>query len=301
MAKIEEELNTVRDFLRWGVSRFNKEDLSYGYGIENAFEEACYLVIETLDLPIDKLEIFLDAKLSENEKEKIVDIIEKRIKTRKPAPYLTNKIYIDKRSFYIDERVNVPRLFLGELLMSDLIGGSEFNLIDNVGEVKSVLDLCCGSAFLSVIAADVFPEAKIDSVDISKDALDVARINIKKFKLENRINFYQGDLFDPIADNKYDLIISNPPYLNAEDLRHMPSEYLHEPKRAIDSGVDGVSVIKNIIEKASKHLNNKGMLLCEVGNARKAIEKEYPCTKFMWFDVENPKNHAFWLRYEDVI
>lgn len=301
MVNITEELVTIRDYIRHGVSKFNKEDLCYGHGTDNAFDEAVYLIIDLLDLPIEELEFFLDAKLTEAEREQVIDIIDKRIKTRKPTPYLTNKICIKDHCFFVDERVNIPRVFLGELLMSDLVGGKEFNLIDEPREVKSVLDLCSGSSFLSIIASEVFPESKVDCVDISKDALDVARINIKDYRLENRISLHQGDLYDAVEGKRFDLIVANPPYLSSGDLRHMPSEYSHEPKRAIDAGADGIAIIKRIIDNASDYLTDNGMLLCEVGTAKAELEKAYPHLDFMWFDIEHSDHHAFWLTYDELL
>lgn len=301
MVNVIEELATIRDYVRHGVSKFNKENLSYSHGTDNAFDEAVYLIFDLLDLPIEKLETFLDANLTELERESVVDIIDKRIKTRKPTPYLTNKLYIKEHCFFVDERVNIPRTFLAELLMSDLIGGKDFNLIDEPREIKSVLDLCSGSSFLSIIASEIFPDAKIDCVDVSKDALEVAKVNLKNYKLENRITLNQGDLYEPVQGKKYDLIVANPPFLSSSDLRYMPSEYSHEPKRAIEAGAEGITIIKHIIDNASDYLTENGMLLCEVGTAKEELEKAYPGLDFMWFDVEHNKHHAFWLTYDELL
>jgi len=301
MIKKIEGLTTIRDYIRYAVSKFNKAKLSYSNFGYNAMNEASYLITEMLDLPADKLELFLDAKLTEEEIEKVVDIIDKRIKTRKPAAYLTNKANVQGYSIYVDERVNLPRPFLAELMLSDIIGGSEFNLIDEPKAVKSVLDLCCGSAFLSIIAADVFPNAEIHAVDVSKDALEVAKMNIKDFGLENRITLHEGDLFDSVEDEKFDLILSNPPYLSEDTIKAMPLEYAHEPKRALESGQDGIKIIRRIISTAGKHLNRNGMLLCEVGDSRESLIKAFPQLNFMWFDIENSPNNAFWLTQDELV
>ena len=301
MANVIEDLTTIRDYIRHGVSKFNKTNLSYGHGTDNAFDEAIYLVMEILDLPIEALDFFLDAKLSEGEREQIIEIIDRRIKTRKPAPYLTNKIFVQDYCFYVDERVNIPRSLLSELISSDLIGGKEFNLIDDPKDIKSVLDICCGSAFLSIIAANKFTNAKIDAIDISKDALEVAKINVKDYGMEDRVTLLEGDLFKPVANKKYDLILINAPYLSSEDIAKMPAEYAHEPKRAIESGADGLKLIKRIINSAADHLTENGMLLCDIGTARQNLEEAYPHLDFMWFDMEDSKNNAFWLTYEELL
>lgn len=301
MQKITDELVTVRDYIRYGVSKFNKANLFYGHGTDNAFDEAVYLVMEMLDLPIDGMEFSLDAKLTNVEREKLIDTIDRRIKTRKPAPYLTNKVYLDNYCFYVDERVNIPRLFLGEQILSNFESQQNFALSKSTNEIQSVLDLCAGAGVLSVVAAQAFPNAHIDAIDVSVDALEVAKINIKSYCLEDRVTLFEGDLFKPVAGKKYDLILSNPPYLSNENKASMPPEYSHEPKRAIDSGADGLKLIKRIINSAADYLEDNGMLICEVGNTKKDLEAVYPHLNFMWFDELEGQNSSFWLNRENLL
>lgn len=301
MQKITDELLTVRDYIRYGVSKFNKANLFYGHGTDNSFDEALYLVMEVLDLPLSEIEFCLDAKLTSPEKEKLVDIIDKRIKTRKPAPYLTNKIYIDDYCFYVDERVNIPREFLGDLLINGLPNEADFELPKKPEDIQNVLDLCTGSGFLSVMASKAFPNATIDAVDISPDALEVARINIKNYALEGRINIFEGDLFKPLVGKKYDLILSNTPFLSVENISQMPLEYAHEPKRAIDLGADGLKLVKRIINSAADYLEDGGMLVCEIGNTRKELESVYPHLKFGWISGLEADNGVFWLTKENML
>ncbi|MFH1158042.1 MAG: 50S ribosomal protein L3 N(5)-glutamine methyltransferase [Pseudomonadota bacterium] len=282
-----DELLTVRDFIRYGVSRFNEAGISYGHGTGNAYDEAVYLVLETLHLPVDQLEPYLDARLTGTECETVAGIIGKRIKTRKPAAYLTNKAYIQGIPFYVDERVIVPRSFLGELLCTDSIG------MDDPDAVKSVLDLCTGSGCLAVLAAHVFPNATVHATDISSDALDVAKRNVDDSCFKNRITLYKGDLFKPLRGNTYDLIIANPPYVDAAAMADLPPEYTHEPKLALAAGKDGLDIVRRILAQAFDYLSPKGMLLCEIGRGRELLESEYPHLDFLWLDTEESSGEVF--------
>lgn len=306
MEKAIDELVTIRDFMRYGVTRFNKAGISYvggmGGGFGNAFDEAVFLVMETLKLSVDDLESFVDARLTQAERLDVMDVIDRRIKTRKPSAYITNKIYIQDMPFYIDERVNIPRPLLGDLLMSELIGGEDAGLIDNPEEIENILDLCAGSGCFSIIAASVFSSAKIDAIDLSPEALEVAKRNVLDYHLQDRIELSEGDLFKPIKDKKYDLIMSSAPYLSSKNLEELPPEYAHEPRRAIGSGNDGLRIVKRIINSASDYLEDGGILLCEVGEgSREQLEAEYPHIEFMWIDVEGSNNEAFWLNREDLL
>lgn len=290
--KPENELKTVRDFIRYGVSCFNKADLSYGHGTDNAFDEAVYLVLETLRLPLDQLEPYLDARLTIAERKSVAAIIAKRVKTRKPAAYLTNRAYIQGLPFYVDERVIVPRSFIGELLCND------FTLVDNPA---TVLDLCTGSGCLAILAAHIFPEALVDAVDLSVDALTVAKINVAEHGCEDRIHLYKGDLFKPLKGKKYDLIISNPPYVDAEAMKELPAEYRHEPKMALASGDDGLDIVRRILAEASEYLLEGGGLICEIGRGRLLLEEEYPDLAFLWLDTEMSEGEVFWLTREQMV
>lgn len=291
-----DELLTVRDFIRYGVSRFNEAGLTYGHGTDNAFDEVVYLVLETLHLPIDQLEPYLEARLTAPERKAVAAILEKRVKTRKPAAYLTNKAYIQGIPFYVDERVIVPRSFIGEILCTE-----ELSLVENPLMVDSVLDLCTGSGCLAILAAHVFPNALVHAVDLSADALAVAKINVKNSGCEECITLFKGDLFKPLKGNTYDLIITNPPYVGAEAMSGLPPEYRHEPKMALASGKDGLDIVRRILKEAPDYLSPDGGLLCEIGRGRELLEAEYPHLEFLWIETEMSEDEVFWLTREQLV
>jgi ribosomal protein L3 glutamine methyltransferase len=288
-------LTTIRDYLRFAVSRFREAKLAHGHGASNALDEAAFLILETLNLPVDDINPWLDAKLLPGEREKLATIIEARVTTRKPAAYLTKKTYIHGVPFFVDERVIVPRSYIGELLFSGLFGGDGHNLIEDTQSVTSVLDLCTGSGCLAILAAGIFPNATIDAVELSADALDVARINVRDHDLEGRITLHKGDLFAPIENTKFDLIITNPPYVAEAEVAAFPKEYAHEPVMAHIGGRDGLDIIRRILAEAPNHLNKGGGLLCEIGTGREIIEREFPKLKFFWLDTEESTGEVFWL------
>ncbi len=290
-------LVTIRDYLRFAVSRFRAAKLEHGHGASNALDEAAFLILETLNLPVDDINPWLDAKLLPAEREKLAGIIEARITTRKPAAYLTKRTYIHGVPFYVDERVIVPRSYIGELLFSGLFGGDGHNLIKHPGKTGSVLDLCTGSGCLAILAAGIFPNASIDAVDLSADALAVARINVKDHDLEQRVTLHQGDLFAPLGKQKYDLILTNPPYVAAAEVAAFPKEYAHEPVMAHLGGTDGLDITRRILAEAPKHLNKGGGLLCEIGTGRDILEREFPKLKFFWLDTEESTGEVFWLTF----
>ena len=288
-------LTTTRDYLRYAVSRFREAKLAHGHGASNALDEAAFLILETLNLPVDDINPWLDAKLLPAEREKLARTIEARITTRKPAAYLTKKTYIHGVPFYVDERVIVPRSYIGELLFSGLFGGDGHNLIEDPKSVNSVLDLCTGSGCLAILAAGIFPNATIDAVELSADALDVARINVKDHDLEGRVTLHKGDLFAPLDKKKFDLIITNPPYVAEAEVAAFPKEYAHEPVMAHLGGRDGLDITRRILAEAPKHLNKGGGLLCEIGTGREILEREFPKLKFFWLDTEESTGEVFWL------
>jgi ribosomal protein L3 glutamine methyltransferase len=290
-------LTTIRDYLRFAVSRFREAKLAHGHGASNALDEAAFLILETLNLPVDDINPWLDAKLLPAEREKLVNIIDARITTRKPAAYLTKRTYIHGVPFYVDERVIVPRSYIGELLFSGLFGGDSHNLIEDPQSVNSVLDLCTGSGCLAILAAGIFPNATVDAVELSADALDVARINVKDYDLESRITLHQGDLFAPLGKKKFDLIITNPPYVAEAEVAAFPKEYAHEPVMAHFGGRDGLDITRRILAEAPKHLNKGGSLLCEIGTGREILESEYPNFNFFWLDTEESTGEVFWLTF----
>jgi len=290
-----ETLVTVRDFLRYAVSRFVEARVAFGHGASTAFDEAAYLVLEGLHLPIDELEPFLDAKLLPEERQRLAGLIEARVTTRKPLAYLLRRAYQQGIPLYVDERVIVPRSFIGELLYSDLFGGDDFALIEDTSSVESVLDLCTGSGALAILAANVFENAEIDAVDLSPDALDVARINVGDQDLADRIELYEGDLFGPVGERTYDLILTNPPYVDGIAMDELPPEYRHEPAMALGSGLDGLDIVRRILAEAPAHLNPGGGLLCEIGTGREILEAEFPDLEFLWLDTEESEGEVFWL------
>ncbi|HEX7110067.1 MAG TPA: 50S ribosomal protein L3 N(5)-glutamine methyltransferase [Aestuariivirga sp.] len=290
-------LTTIRDYLRFAVSHFREAKLAHGHGASSALDEAAFLILETLNLPVDDINPWLDAKLLPAEREKLANIIEARVTTRKPAAYLTKKTYIHGVPFYVDERVIVPRSYIGELLFSGLFGGDGHNLIEDTQSVTSVLDLCTGSGCLAILAARIFPNATIDAVELSADALDVARINVKDHDLEGRVTLHKGDLFAPIEKKKFDLIITNPPYVAEAEVAAFPKEYAHEPVMAHIGGQDGLDIARRILAEAPKHLNKGGGLLCEIGTGREILEREFPKLNFFWLDTEESSGEVFWLTF----
>lgn len=301
--RVAAELLTVRDYIRYAVSRFNRAGLVHGHGAVTAYDEAVFLVLETLKLPVDQLEPYLDARLMPGERHALAEIINQRVTSRKPAAYLTKRTYIQGVPFYIDERVIVPRSFIGELLFGELFGGEQdFTLVDDVTDVESVLDLCTGSGCLAILAASIFPLATVDAVDLSPDALEVAKINVADHGLEDRVKLYHGDLFKPLKGKKYDLIISNPPYVDAEAMENLPPEYQAEPTMAlVGGGADGMDIVHRILKEAPKYLTNDGGLLVEVGTGRAALEEAYPDADFLWLETELSFGEVFWITRQQLL
>ena len=294
------QLSTVRDFLRWALSEFRKSKLAHGHGTTSAIDEAAFLILETLNLPIDDINPWLDATLLPDERSAIAGIICKRIVTRMPAAYLMQRAYIHGVPFYVDERVIVPRSYIGELMFSGIFGGEDVSLIEDVSQVASVLDLCTGSGCLAILAAGIFPVAEIDAADLSEAALEVARINVTDHDYLNRINILQGDLFKAVEGGIYDLIIANPPYVAGPEVAAFPAEYGHEPIMAHIAGEDGLDIIRRIVDAAAEHLNPRGGLLCEVGTGRELLVAEYPHLDFLWLDTEEAQGEVFWITREQL-
>jgi ribosomal protein L3 glutamine methyltransferase len=289
------ELRTVLDLVRYAVTRFNEAKLVFVHGTTDPVAEAAFIVGEALHLPPDRLEWFAPARITARERARILDLIEARIATRKPAAYLLGRIYAAGVAFHVDERVIVPRSYLGELIAGDTFAGGEDGLAwKDPDEVARVLDLCTGSGALAVLAAMRFPDAEIDAVDISADALEVAARNVEEHGLGERITLRCGDLFAPVAGERYDLIISNPPYVDAEGMAALPPECRHEPALALDGGRDGIDVIARILAEAGRHLTEDGGLLCEVGRDRPVLEARYQLP-FLWLDTEESNGEVFWL------
>jgi ribosomal protein L3 glutamine methyltransferase len=297
------ELLTLLDFIRYAVTRFVEAKLAFAHGTTDPVAEAAFLVCETLHLHPDRFETFATARVTAAEAKAVLDVIGRRIATRKPAAYLVNKIYMRGLPFYVDERVIVPRSFIGELLDSHFSGhGDEddSSLIDDPAGIERVLDLCTGSGCLAILAARRFRNAAIDAVDISKDALDVAARNIADHGLQDRISLHRGDLFKAVGDQRYDLIISNPPYVDAQGMADLPRECRAEPKLAFDGGADGLDIIRRILQEVSRHLTPQGGLVCEIGRGREQLEAAFPELPLLWLDTEESDGEVFWIGAADL-
>jgi ribosomal protein L3 glutamine methyltransferase len=288
-------LLTVRDFLRYTVSSFGAAKLAHGHGATNALDEAAFIILESLKLPVQDINPWLDAKLLEPERQNIAKLIEARITTRKPAAYLLNKTYMQGVPFYVDERVIIPRSYIGELLASGLFENQALDL--DPANIHSILDLCTGSGCLAILAANYFDEAEIHGSDLSKDALEVAAINVKDHNLESRITLHNGSLFAPFGNQKFDLIISNPPYVAKAEVDAFPPEYAHEPVMAHLGGADGFDLVREIIRETPKHINKGGGLLCEIGTGADILAAEFPKLNFFWLDSEDAESEVFFLKF----
>lgn len=290
------ELTTLRDFLRFAVSRFQASGLAFGHGSASAWDEAAYLILHTLHLPIDRLEPFLDAKVTAPERLELLSILRRRVEDRLPAAYLTNEAWLGDYKFYVDQRVIVPRSFIAELLEEQLEPW-----LQEPEAVGQVLDLCTGSGCLAILAALVFPHAEVDAVDLSTDALAVAARNVADYHLDEHVHLIHSDAFAKLEGKKYDLIISNPPYVDAPSVRALPAEYLHEPALALGSGEDGLDLTRTILREAKRHLNPGGLLVVEIGHNRDALEAAFPNLPFTWLDTRAGDQYVFMLREEELV
>jgi ribosomal protein L3 glutamine methyltransferase len=282
------KLTTVRDLLRYAVSRFNAAKLFFGHGSNNALDEAAYLLLHTLHLPLDQLEPFLDAHLLANEVTAVLKVIEQRAAERLPAAYITNEAWLGSYRFYVDERVIVPRSFLAELIPDQFSPW-----IADPASITHILDLCTGSGCLPIMLADAFANAQVDAVDISADALAVARRNVGDYDLQDRITLIESDLYAKTPDKKYDLIVSNPPYVNSSAMSRLPEEYRREPHIALAGGADGMDLVRNIVAGAGQRLTASGVLLVEVGHERKHAEAAFPELELTWLSTSAGDDMVF--------
>jgi ribosomal protein L3 glutamine methyltransferase len=289
------QLQTIRDLLRFAVSRFHEARLFFGHGSASAYDEAAYLILHALHLPLDRLEPFLDAHLTMSELEQVLRVIERRATEKIPAAYLTNEAWLGDFSFFVDERVIVPRSFIAELLRDQLEPW-----IESPEEIRSALDLCTGSGCLAILLAHAFPNATIDAVDISPDALDVAKKNVASYNLEHQVNLIRSDLFAELGERTYDLIISNPPYVSAAAMAALPEEYRHEPESALASGADGLEATRTILNDAANHLTEGGLLVVEIGHNRDTLEQAYPETAFTWLETSAGDEFVFLLKRDQL-
>jgi len=293
---VMQNFQSIRDYIRFAVSQFNQAKLFFGHGSSDAYDEAVYLILQTLHLPLDRLEPFLDAQLTEDEQAQVLNNIQQRVEKRIPAAYLTHQAWLGDFSFYVDERVIVPRSFISELLLEQLNPW-----ISDPDSINNVLDLCTGSGCLAILAAHAFPNCNIEAVDLSADALAVAKRNVAEYALQSRINLIESDMFTKLDSNQYDLIISNPPYVDAESVSALPQEYLHEPELSLGSGNDGLDATRIILKHAAQHLTENGLLIVEIGHNRDVLEAAYPNLPFTWLDVSSGEQFVFMLHRNDLV
>ncbi|PCS22439.1 50S ribosomal protein L3 N(5)-glutamine methyltransferase [Candidatus Enterovibrio escicola] len=292
--EVVNELRTLQDMLRWTVSRFNAAELFYGHGTDNSWDEAIQLVLPTLYLPIDATTELCNSRLTTSERLRIVDRVIRRIHERTPVAYLTNKAYFYGLEFFVDERVLVPRSPISELIKN------RFEPLLTV-EPNRIMDLCTGSGCIGIACAFIFPNAEVALVDISAQALEVAEINIQDHGLAHKVCSLRSDLFRNLPEGKYDLIVSNPPYVDEENMSTLPEELRNEPRLGFAAGSDGLKLMRRIIANASDYLTEQGVLICEVGNSMVHVKKQYPKLPLTWLEFEKEGNGVFTMTYQDLV
>ena len=289
-----EQLSTIQDFMDWGARKLGSADLFYGHGTDNALDEATYLILHTLNLSYDLAPEDLQADLPENDKQAILQVLEQRIIEQKPAAYLTNEAWFSGLSFYVDERVLIPRSPIAELIEE------RFSPWVKEGRVNRILDLCTGSGCIAIASAYAFPEAVVDAVDLSDDALQVARINIERHEMNDRVFPVKSDLFSNLSGQTYNIIVSNPPYVSKQEMEQLPREYMHEPAFGLESGEKGLDATITILRQSADFLNPNGILVVEVGNSEGALVERFPEVPFMWLEFEQGGHGVFLLTVEQL-
>ena len=290
-----QELLTLRDLIRYGVSRLNAAQVALGHGSDNAWDETVYLVLHALHLPLDTLEPFLDARVLDEERNRVLDLIDRRVTERVPAAYLTNEAWLRGHRFYVDARVIVPRSPIAELLDEGLSPW-----VQDAQAVDSVLDMCTGSGCLAILSALAFPYAQVDAVDVSPDALEVARRNVDDYGLADRLALHQSDLFDSLPERQYDVIVCNPPYVNSGSMDVLPQEHRHEPQLALAGGADGMDLVRRILQAAPRYLSENGVLVLEIGHERDFFEAAFPELSPVWLDTEQASDQLLLLTREQL-
>ncbi len=296
MSTVLQDLETLRDWLRYAVTRFGEAKLSFGHGTTNGYDEAAYLLLHALHLPLDRLEPFLDARLTQAERAQVAQLLDRRIDQRIPAAYITREAWLGDFRFYVDERVIIPRSFIAELVPDALepyVGDPDL--------VTSALDMCTGSGCLAVLLAHAYPMADIDAVDISSDALTVAQRNVSDYGLADRINLIRSDLFGNLPKKNYDLIISNPPYVKSLSMEALPPEYRKEPELALAGGEDGLDAVRTILMDAPRFLAPGGTLVIEIGDNRSAAEEAFPRLPFIWLETATTSDNVLLVKREDLV
>lgn len=286
--QVHNDLHSIKDYLRWAYSCFNRADVFYGHGQDNGWDEALQLVLSALHLPLDVPDDLFDGRLALSEKQAIIHLIKERLGRRMPVAYLTNSAWFCGLEFYVDERVLIPRSPIGELIQQGFGG-----LLKN--SPKRILDMCTGSGCIAIACAEQFPNAEVDAVDLSFEALDVAEFNIERHQLTHRVFPIQSDLFTHLPQDQYDLIVTNPPYVDQDDIEDMPEEFRHEPMLALEAGEDGLVLVKRILAQAGEYLTKNGVLICEVGNSMVHLIEQYPTVPFKWIEFKQGGDGVFAL------
>ncbi|HCQ48857.1 50S ribosomal protein L3 N(5)-glutamine methyltransferase [Achromobacter sp. LC458] len=290
-----QELLTLRDLIRYGVSRLNSAQVALGHGSDNAWDEAVYLTLHALHLPLDTLDPFLDARVVREERDRVLDLLERRVTERVPAAYLTNEAWLRGHRFYVDQRVIVPRSPIAELLDAGLSPW-----VQDPYAVENVLDMCTGSGCLAILSAMAFPNAHVDAVDVSADALEVARRNVDDYGLADRLDLHASNLFDNLPACQYDVIICNPPYVNSGSMDVLPQEYRHEPQLALAGGDDGMDLVRRILASAPQYLAPEGVIVLEIGHERDFFEAAFPQLSPVWLDTEEASDQILLLTREQL-
>lgn len=289
------ELRTVRDLVRWGCSQFNAANLNFGHGTDNAWDEAASIVLHVLHFsPLDNRDI-AQTNLTTTERQKILKLFERRIKEKIPAAYLIHKAWFAGLEFYVDEHVLVPRSPMAEIIEQ------HFEPWIEASEVTKILDLCTGSGCIAIACAAYFGDIEVDAVDISAEALTVAAKNVERHELTNQVHLIQSDLFSKVPQQAYDVIISNPPYVDLQDMQNLPSEYHHEPQLGLAGGKDGLDIVVKILQQASDYLSPHGILIVEVGNSETALIERFPEVPFVWLEFSRGGDGVFLLTAEKLL
>lgn len=294
LAEPVQDLRTIPDFVRWGASRFNAAGLDFGHGTDNAVDEALALILHALHLPPGLPPELMRSRLTQSERRAVAELFQRRVEERTPAPYLTRETWFAGMSFYVDERVLVPRSPIAELIEN------AFSPWIDAAQVHNVLDLCTGSGCIAIACAHAFPHAEVDAVDISPDALAVAQINITRHHMQGQVYTLQSDLFSHLGERRYDLIVSNPPYVDAGDMVALTPEYRHEPALGLAGGEDGLAIVVRILAQAADHLTDHGTLVVEVGNSEQALVERLPMVPFIWLEFERGGHGVFLLHVETL-
>lgn len=292
--EIIDQLTTMGDFVRWGASRFNETGLTFGHGTDNALDEAFHLVTHALHLPHEIPPYMIETTLIQDERVVVFELLQKRVTSRLPAPYLTNEAWFAGLPFYVDERVLIPRSPIAELIEAG------FEPWVDASRVDDILDLCTGSGCIAIASALVYPHARVDATDLSADALQVAQKNVERHQVMDQVSLFEGDLFQGLEDRQYDVIVSNPPYVDAEDMAALTEEYHHEPAFALAAGEDGLDIVRRILRQAGDYLKPGGILIVEVGNSAAALVEGYPEVPFTWIEFERGGHGVFMLTEEHL-